>query len=219
MSIEDIVENQLEALDKETENVMKDVMTYQRRLYVPIWEKRREMGRKIPNFWGIAIGNYPVFSVKTSENDVEALDSLIDFHVEFDEAKPDYRKVTATFKKNRVFKNETLIKEFNVNLKGEGSLISKSTIEYHADKTSNKRKADALEDDGFFNHSFLEWFGDEEIDVGAILTDEIFPNAVDYYKGTDEDEDDDEDDEEIDLDLESEEEEEEEAPKAKKSRK
>ncbi|KAG1436191.1 hypothetical protein G6F56_013663 [Rhizopus delemar] len=71
MSIEDSVRNQLEALDKETENVMKDVMTYQRRLYVPIWEKRREMGRKIPNFWGIAIGNYPVFSVKASENDVE----------------------------------------------------------------------------------------------------------------------------------------------------
>ncbi|KAG1466538.1 hypothetical protein G6F56_004670 [Rhizopus delemar] len=85
------------------------------------------------------------------------------------------------------------------------------------EKSSNKRKADALEGDGFFNHSILEWFGDEEIDVGAILTDEIFPNAVDYYKGNDEDDEDDEDDEEIDLDLESEEEEE--APKAKKSRK
>lgn len=30
-----------------------------------------------------------------SENDIEALENLTDFHVEYDDARPGYRKITA----------------------------------------------------------------------------------------------------------------------------
>lgn len=36
-----------------------------------------------------------MFAINPSENDLEALDNLTDFHVEYDHDKPDYRKVVA----------------------------------------------------------------------------------------------------------------------------
>ncbi|KAI9266002.1 hypothetical protein BY458DRAFT_512795 [Sporodiniella umbellata] len=219
MSIEDNVESKLQALDEESIKVMEEVQVYQRQLFIPIWEKRRETVKKIPNFWGTAIGNCPMFCENASENDAEALDNLIDFHVEFDKSDPEYRKVIATFKKNDVFKNETLTKEITLNTEGEGVVVSKSTIEYLKEKT-NKRKADTLEDDedDLLTQSFLEWFANDDVLSASVLCDDIFPNAVDYFTGHDEDDID--DDEEIDLDSEEDEDEdEEEKPKTKKSKK
>jgi template-activating factor I len=59
---------------------------------------------------------------------------LEDFHVEYDDENPNYRKVTAVFKKNDTFKNETLVKEYLLDPEGDGSVISKSSIEYHKNK-------------------------------------------------------------------------------------
>jgi hypothetical protein len=62
------------------------------------------------------------------------LANLEDFHVEYDDENPNYRKVTAVFKKNDTFKNETLVKEYLLDPEGDGSVISKSSIEYHENK-------------------------------------------------------------------------------------
>lgn len=89
----------------------------------------------------------------------QALENLTDFHVEYDENRPNYRKVTAvsfqyrvsraffietcltlsykqTFKKNDTFKNETLTKEFEIDQEdgNSGKVLSKSTIDYHSGK-------------------------------------------------------------------------------------
>lgn len=186
-----------------------------------------------------------MFAINPSENDLEALDNLTDFHVEYDHDKPDYRKVIAvsnlfvasvnhsikphcyyqTFKKNGVFKNETLTKEITVDPESDGTTISKTTIEYHENKgPNNKRKAkDAEEEDeDDFNVSFIDWFGDDDVRTGIILAEDIFPNAIDYYQGVGESDDDEDENGEIDLDDmsdEDDEEEEDEKPKSKKSRK
>lgn len=66
-----------------------------------------------------------------------------------------------------MFKNETLTKEFSIDPEEEGTVISKTTIEYHdGKKPNNKRKAD--EDD--FAISLLDWFGDDDVRTGIILT-------------------------------------------------
>lgn len=66
-----------------------------------------------------------------------------------------------------------------------GTIVSKSTIEYHGEKVisinstdlfrkvlikikqSKKRKAD--EDDELENYSAIEWFGDDTIEAGILL--------------------------------------------------
>ncbi|KAI9365834.1 hypothetical protein BD770DRAFT_377350 [Pilaira anomala] len=212
MSVEDYINDQFQVLEEETFKVAEEVSAYQRKLMEPVWYKRREIVKKIPNFWSQTIGNSPLFGIEPTENDIEALEHLTDLHVEYDHEKPNYRKVTATFKKNGVFKNETLTKEFSVDPEDHGEVISKSTIEYHENKApSNKRKAD--EDD--FAVSFLEWFGDDDVRVGVILTEDIFPNAIEYFQGHEEDSDLDEED----IELGSEDESDDEAPKSKKSKK
>ncbi|GAA5795835.1 hypothetical protein HPULCUR_001197 [Helicostylum pulchrum] len=216
MSVEDIINDQFMVLDEETMRVAEEVNAYQRKLMTPIWYKRREIVKKIPGFWSQALGNSPLFSIDPTENDMEALEHLTDLHVEYDDKRPNYRKVTATFKKNGVFKNETLIKEFSVDPESDGEVISKTTIEYHENKApNNKRKADQDEDD--FAVSFIEWFGDDDVRVGDMISEDIFPNAVDYFQGPEED--DDLDDDDIELGSDEDSDDEEEAPKAKKSRK
>lgn len=44
-----------------------------------------------------------MFGVVPSENDIEALENLTDFHVEYDDKKPDYRKVVAVSVKSFFF--------------------------------------------------------------------------------------------------------------------
>ncbi|KAL9557252.1 hypothetical protein MBANPS3_001483 [Mucor bainieri] len=222
MSTDDLLNDTFNVLEEETMKVAEQVQAYQRKLMDPIYHKRRELIKKIPNFWGTAIGNSPMFAINPSENDLEALDNLTDFHVEYDHEKPDYRKVVATFKKNGVFKNETLTKEITIDPETEGTTISKTTIEYHENKgPNNKRKAkDEDEDEDDFNYSFVDWFGDDDVRTGIILAEDIFPSAIEYYQGPGDSDDDEDENGEIDLDDESDEDEEEdEKPKSKKSRK
>ncbi|KAI8376358.1 uncharacterized protein BYT42DRAFT_574317 [Radiomyces spectabilis] len=220
MSIDEATEKALMALDDESMKIAEQVQAYNRKLMTPLWTKRRDILKKIPGFWGQAIGNTPMFGLATGDSDVEALENLVDFHVEYDEKNPDYRKVVATFKKNDVFKNETLTKEYTINPE-EGKVLAKSTIDWHSGKEPNskKRKNDADEDDDEFAASFVEWFADDDIRPGIMLSEEVFPNALEYYQGLDIDDDDEDDDEEIDLASEDEEDEEEEAPKVKKAKK
>ncbi|KAI9496462.1 hypothetical protein BDB00DRAFT_758242 [Zychaea mexicana] len=175
---EEVINQEFANIQEEAQKAARQVELYTRKLMVPIWEKRRDTIKKIPGFWTQAIGNTPLF-LSPSENDIEAVENLTDFHVEYDEARPDYRKVVATFKKNDVFKNETLT------------------------KPSKKRKAD---EDDESNLSFLEFFGSNDNTIGGILADDIFPGALEYFQG--EDDEDDEDADEIDLGSEDDEEEE-----------
>lgn len=52
MSVEDIINDGFMVLDEETMKVGEEVSAFQRKLMGPIWYKRREMVKKIPNFWG-----------------------------------------------------------------------------------------------------------------------------------------------------------------------
>ncbi|CAO3634730.1 unnamed protein product [Cunninghamella blakesleeana] len=215
------INEDLTALANKENEISQKVQIYHRSLLKPLWDERRKIVKEIPNFWSevylcihmyyyFLIGNSP-FLANPSEQDIEALENLTDFHVEFDDEKPNYRKVIATFNKNDVFKNESLVKEFSID-EENGKVISKSTIEYHSGKETNDKKRkkteDEDEDEDDFTTSLLEWFGDDSEDsvqFGALLADEIFPAALELFNI---DEEDDEEDE-IELGSDSEDEEDE----------
>ncbi|CDS08903.1 hypothetical protein LRAMOSA10264 [Lichtheimia ramosa] len=220
MSSEEAINKQLIELQEETDKADREVHAYMRQKMVPIWNKRRGIVKQIPNFWTRVIENAPV--MMESENDIEALANLVDFHVEFDNKRPNYRKVVATYKKNDVIKNEVLTKEFIVDDENQGEVIKKSTVDYHpgkAPKKSNKRKADEDEDDDDFAFSLLDWYTNDDLIMGKILTDDIFVNALEYFNA-DNDEEDDDDEEGKEYSLgESDEDEEDEEPTKKKAKK
>ncbi|KAF7727281.1 hypothetical protein EC973_007797 [Apophysomyces ossiformis] len=214
MATDEAIRKELIALEEETDKINNDVQAYTRKLMKPVWEKRREIVKKIPNFWAEVLGNHSFFSLNFSQTDLEAMEKLTDLHVEYDDDKPNYRKVIAVFDKNPVFKNDTLVKEFNLN-EEDGEVLSKTTIEYHPGKEPSKKRK-ASDDDEDFPTSLVEWFGDDDIRIGAILSEELFPGAMEYYENDEEFLDEGEDDEE-EEDLGSEDEEENEPP-AKKTK-
>ncbi|KAG1250984.1 hypothetical protein G6F68_012516 [Rhizopus microsporus] len=55
MSAEDIIEDQFQILQEETAKAMEQVQAYQHKMMTPVWEKRREIVKNIPNFWGQAV--------------------------------------------------------------------------------------------------------------------------------------------------------------------
>ncbi|ORY98350.1 hypothetical protein BCR42DRAFT_430348 [Absidia repens] len=200
---DDKINESILALETKEDEIQKQVEVYHRKLMAPLWKERREIVKGIPNFWASAISSAPMFNIQLNEEDIEILEHLIDFDVEYDDARPEYRKVIAVFKENTLIKNETLTKEFTVD-DDESKVISKSVIEYHDGKEpTEKPKSGDDEDDEYIVH-FLQWFGDESITAGVVLTDEIFPAAIDYYNGEDSEN---EDDEDIELGSDSEDEE------------
>ncbi|KAG0173268.1 hypothetical protein DFQ28_011179 [Apophysomyces sp. BC1034] len=215
MATEEALRNEITALEDQTNKVNDEIQAYSRKLMQPVWEQRREIVKKIPHFWAEVFGNHSFFSMSFSQSDLEAMEKMTDFHVEYDENKPDYRKITATFEKNPVFKNGTLTKEFTLE-EDEGKVLSKSTIEYHSGKEpSKKRKAPSGDDEDFddFPTSLIEWFGDDDVRIGAILSEDVFPGAMDYYQNDEESLGDDDDEEDLGSDDDEDDE-----PPAKKSK-
>lgn len=62
---EDIIEDQFQIIQEESIKALEQVQLYQRKVMTPIWEKRREIVKSIPNFWSTAVNhNYYVCKKK-----------------------------------------------------------------------------------------------------------------------------------------------------------
>lgn len=55
MSAEDLLNDTFNVLEEETMKAAEQVQAYQRKVMEPIYHKRRELVKKIPNFWGTAV--------------------------------------------------------------------------------------------------------------------------------------------------------------------
>lgn len=55
MSGTDNLEDELRVIQEETEKAREQLAIQERKLMVPIWEKRREIVKKIPNFYATAV--------------------------------------------------------------------------------------------------------------------------------------------------------------------
>ncbi|CAM0138213.1 hypothetical protein VKS41_001454 [Umbelopsis sp. WA50703] len=221
--ISDEVQQQLEQISKDTYDADRELAIQRNKLMKPIYSKRREILKQVPNFWGTAMGNHQMISVLFEDVDQELLNNITDFHIEHDEQNPDSYTVSATFSKNNTFENETLTKKITVTEDGDAADVHKSTIKWKSGKGPDSKKRKAGDED-FETTSFIEWFGDDDHILGSLFRDDFFPDAIRYYNGDDEDDDeDDEDLEDIELGSEDEDdeddEEEEEEPKPKKARK
>lgn len=51
MSYQEDLNSEFAVIEEETLQVMDQVHAYQRKLLAPVWNKRREIVKKIPGFW------------------------------------------------------------------------------------------------------------------------------------------------------------------------
>mmetsp|Transcript_15144 Transcript_15144/g.25936 ORF Transcript_15144/g.25936 Transcript_15144/m.25936 type:complete len:235 (+) Transcript_15144:38-742(+) len=197
------IQEDIEGLnDRASEEVLEIEKKYNG-LRRPLFKKRSAILRKIPNFWGQAILHHEMLAEMMEAKDREVLKHLVELDVEdFDDLKSGY-KITFTFSENPYFSNKTLSKEFRYTQEGElevtptpiqwkpGMDITKRGDSEDDDESGGKRGREEKE-------SFFKWFDaeDQEVELGDIIKEDLWPNPVKYYTDVRNDDDDDEQGEE-----------------------
>ncbi|KAF8905439.1 hypothetical protein CPB84DRAFT_1844850 [Gymnopilus junonius] len=202
----------------------------------PVYEKRRAVVSAIPNFWPVALMNQTLFSYHAQHNaDQTALSYLEDVWVEKDPKEHRCFTIEFHFKENQFFNDKVLKKEYKYvappsakDDKPDENGITESMLDFSWDRDveisaikidwKDPEKAltkvypresgddDEISEPGsFFN--FFE-HGADPSELGVVIANEIFPEAIDYFLGnvdgdiTDSEEDDDDDDDAEEIDLE-----------------
>lgn len=203
----------------------------------PVYSKRRAIVKAIPKFWPVALMNHGMFSMQCTHNaDQVALSYLEDLWMVRDPVETRCFTLEFHFKENPYFSDSILTKEYKylpppaasgdkpdddgitdsmLDFSWERDVEAKATKINWKDDSKNLTKLypRIMDDDGtpaeagsIFN--FFE-VAQDPFDVGVLIANDIFPEAVDYFLGNvgdeldsdedDDEEEDDEDEEEIDL--------------------
>jgi len=203
----------------------------------PFLLKRREVLKSIPKFWPIALLNHPTVSIyAVHHQDQVALGYLEDVWLARDPKEKRCFTLEFHFRENPFFSDPALKKEYryipSAGLDDEekdewGVTDAKAAFSWDAnvepqatkihwkDDVHNLTKAhpQVLDDGGELSEpgSFFNLFEvpKDHVELGVAIANEIFPEAMEYFKGTarnysddeDDDEDEDDDDEEDEIDL------------------
>ncbi|KAI8354384.1 hypothetical protein B0O80DRAFT_450935 [Mortierella sp. GBAus27b] len=190
----DAVQDEIQAIAEATERAELELANKRNELMLPVYEKRREVIAKLPNFWSIVIHKNGELLQLNEATDLPILENLTDVWVKYDPKDSRNFEIIFTFKENAYFSNKQLIKK--VTYKDDGSVTEAVKIDWKEGKDpSKKRKKDEGDDLTFFS-----LFGDEEPGVCEFFAEKIFADAISIYSGEDDGEEidfgeDDEDDE------------------------
>jgi template-activating factor I len=226
LSIEKLqeIQDELEKINEEASEKVLEVEQRYNEIRKPVYDRRNDIIKSIPDFWLTAFMSHPALSELLSEEDQKIFKYLSNLEVEdCKDVKSGY-SIMFHFKPNPYFEDTKLTKTFSFLEEGttkitatsikwkEGMGIPNGVAE---EKNGNKRS--------HADESFFSWFSDtqhsgdmEEIqdEVAEIIKDDLWPNPLTYFnndadeedfegddnedKDSDGSEDDDEDDDEVD---------------------
>ncbi|THH19071.1 hypothetical protein EUX98_g8843 [Antrodiella citrinella] len=202
----------------------------------PVYEKRRSVVKAIPKFWPVALMNNSLFALHATHTaDQVALSFLEDLWIIRDSVESRCFTLEFHFKENPYFSKSVLKKEYKYipppaasSEQADSDGITESMLDFswERDVEAQSFKIDWKDD----AHNLTKLYPrsqdeDEEdlpaesgsifnffevaldtFDLGVMIANDIFPEAIDYFLGNagevesdDEDSEDDEDEEEIDL--------------------
>ncbi|CAI2178826.1 5450_t:CDS:2 [Funneliformis geosporum] len=187
---ESIIED-MGVITQEFDNIELEIAKQHVKALKPIYEKRRNVLKRIPKFWsqvvGITLMKQVLIGQYLDNDDYSVVQYINDVTIEMDENTSENFKIILSFSDNEYFKNKELIKEFIVDADGQ-RMIKSTTIEWFEGRDyTKKHKID--EDDDL---SFIKWFSEESTDesswdLGRIFKDDLYPQAWTIYN-TEEDE-------------------------------
>jgi len=209
----------------------------------PIYKKRNESLRaRIPKLWPVALLNHAELAIHMSlPGDMVALSYLRNIDIIRDEREPRAYQIDFEFEENPYFENKVLSKKFAYTGSAKATAPEEVTAEHldfepehHLEpeafpitwkegKSLTTAHARVLDEDGdpMDNGSFFTLFEEKEdmYGIASIISEQVYPDVMDYFLGkgefsedigdeedmddvTDDDEEDEEDDEaEIDLEA------------------
>ncbi|CAL5370646.1 unnamed protein product [Camellia sinensis] len=227
LSIEKLqeVQDQLEKVNEEASEKVLAVEQKYNETRRPVYVKRNEIIKSIPDFWLTAFLSHPALGDLLSEEDSKIFKYLDSLDVEdFKDLKLGY-SITFDFKPNPYFEDSKLMKTFTFLDEGT-TKITGSNIKWkegmgaangvNHEKKGNKRPPS--------DESFFRWFSETQPkdiveglhdEVAEIIKEDLWPNPLKYFNneadeddsdGDEEDEEKGDDDEEDDDDEGSDEE-------------
>ncbi|KAI3454660.1 hypothetical protein Pfo_011323 [Paulownia fortunei] len=212
LSIEKLqeIQDELEKINEEASEKVLEVEQKYNVIRKPVYDKRNDIIKSIPDFWLTAFMSHPALSELLTEEDQKIFKYLNNLEVEdFKDVKSGY-SITFKFNTNPYFEDTKLTKTFTFLEEGitkitatsikwkEGMGIPNGVAE---EKKGNKRS--------HAEESFFTWFNDSEHkgdmyeihdEVADIIKDDLWPNPLTYFNNEADEEDlemdDDDDDEE-----------------------
>lgn len=183
-------QNEIDLLnEKASEEILKVEQKYNQKRR-PLFVKRTQMIKKIPEFWLTAFLNHPTVSSIVDEDEEDCFEYLDILDVEETEDIKTGYKVHFHFRENPYFTNKCLTKEFNL---GTGSNLPTSTstpINWHegkdlAEQLQNKAQTTGRRKRHCEYKMFFQWFCDNSDpvndDIAEIIKDDLWPNPLQYF--------------------------------------
>ncbi|KAJ7974418.1 NAP1-related protein 2-like [Quillaja saponaria] len=207
------VQDELEKVNEEASDKVLEVDQKYNEIRRPVYVKRNEIIKSIPDFWLTAFLSHPALSDLFTDEDQKIFKYLDSLDVEdFKDVKLGY-SITFIFNENPYFEDTKLTKTFTFFDEGT-TKITGTAIKWmegmgpangiNHEKKGNKRP---LADESFFS-----WFGETQQqaigefndEVAEIIKEDLWPNPLKYFnnEADEEDSDGDEDEEEENGDLE-----------------
>lgn len=181
------VQHELAKVNEECSDALLAIERQFNKTRRPIYEKRAEHIRRIPNFWITAFENCRVLDDLITDQDADALQYLEDVNVEdFEDIKSGYRLTFRFRRDNPYFAEEELVKEYHF---GEDSrlVITATPIIWKPGKELAQPGDAALApgEPGFFAWflgagEFVDYPGLRD-DVACAIKDDVWPDALRYY--------------------------------------
>lgn len=214
LSIEKLqeIQDELEKINEEASEKVLEVEQKYNEIRKPVYDKRNDVIKSIPDFWLTAFMSHPALSELLTDEDQKIFKYLSNLDVEdCKDVKSGY-SITFHFKPNPYFEDTKLTKTFTFLEEGttkitatsikwkEGMGIPNGVAE---EKKGNKRT--------HAEESFFSWFTDsqhnndldeiQDEQVAEIIKDDLWPNPLTYFNNeADEEEFEMEDDEDKDSD-------------------
>uniref|UniRef100_A0A5B6Z912 Putative NAP1-related protein 2 n=1 Tax=Davidia involucrata TaxID=16924 RepID=A0A5B6Z912_DAVIN len=213
LSIEKLqeVQDELEKVNEEASDKVLEVEQKYNEIRRPVYLKRNEIIKSIPDFWLTAFLSHPALCDLLSEEDQKIFKYLDSLDVEdFKDVKSGY-SIAFNFTPNPYFEDTKLTKTFTFFDEGT-TKITGTTIKWkegmgtangaNHEKKGNKRPPP--------DESFFTWFSETQQkdimeglhdEVAEIIKEDLWPNPLKYFNNeadeedSDADEDDDDDDE------------------------
>ncbi|KNA20411.1 hypothetical protein SOVF_052350 isoform A [Spinacia oleracea] len=229
LSIEKLqeIQDDLEKINEKASDEVLEVEKKYNEIRKPVYDKRNDIIKSIPDFWLTAFLSHPALSELVSEEDHKVFKHLTSIDVEDSKDVKSGYSITFNFSPNPYFEDTKLIKTFT--FLDEGTIkVTATSIKWKegmgipngldTEKKGNKRS--------HIEESFFSWFSetqhtDDDIhdEVAEIIKEDLWPNPLTYFnneadeedfEGGDDDEEakdgsDDEDDDEQEDDDEDEE--------------
>jgi len=223
LSIEKLqeIQDELERINEEASDKVLEVEQKYNVIRKPVYDKRNDIIKSIPDFWLTAFLSHPALGNLLSEEDQKVFKHLTSLEVEdCKDVKSGYT-ITFNFETNPYFEDTKLIKTFTFQDEGTTE-ITATPIKWkegmalpngvNHEKKGNKRP---LAEEGFFtwfcNTQPKDVVEDIQDEIAEIIKEDLWPNPLSYFNNdpdeedieeedddaqeeSDEDEDEDEDD-------------------------